>query len=44
MEQIQIQTIGCSLRRSELFTVTRQVAQLNCAPGSEVCCCRLRSC
>ena len=23
--------------RSELFTVTRQVALLNCAPGGEVC-------
>jgi len=31
--QIQIQ--AWSLRRSELFTVTRQVAPLNCAPGAK---------
>ena len=30
-----------SLRRGELFTVTRQAAPLNCAPGGEVCYCRL---
>ena len=24
-----------SLRRSEIFTVTRQVAPLNCAPGAK---------
>jgi len=27
-----------SLRRSELFIVTGQVATLNCAPGAQVCC------
>jgi len=26
---------GLSLRRSELFTVSRQVAPLNCAPGTK---------
>ena len=33
----QTQMRNWSLRRSELFTVTRQVASLNCAPESEVC-------
>jgi len=33
--QIQAQTL--SMRLSELFTVTRQVAPLNCARGGEVC-------
>jgi len=33
MGQIQIHV--WSLRRSELFTVTRQVALLNCAPGAK---------
>ena len=33
MGQIQIQV--WSLRRSELFTVTRQVAPLNCTPGTK---------
>jgi len=32
---IQIQ--AWSMRRSELFTVTRQAALLKCAPGGEVC-------
>jgi len=33
----QIQTQACCVRRSKLFTVTRQVAPLNWAPGNEVC-------
>ena len=39
MNQIQIQ--AWSLRRSELLTVTRQMAPINCAPGGEVGCRRL---
>ena len=35
MRQIQIQ--GCSLRCSELLTMTHQVALLYCAPDAEVC-------
>ena len=35
MGQVQIQ--ACSLWCSKLFTVTRQVVPLNCAPGSKVC-------
>jgi len=37
----QIQTHVWSLRRSELFTVIRQAAPLNCAPAGKVCCRRL---
>jgi len=33
MDKIQIQ--AWSLQRSELFTVTRQVALLNCVPGAK---------
>jgi len=39
MGQIQLQ--AWSLRCSELFTITRQVAPLNCAPGDGVCCSKL---
>ena len=35
MGQIQMQ--AWSLRRSELFTISRQVSPLNCASGDEVC-------
>jgi len=35
MGQIQIQ--ACSQRRSELFTMTRQAAPINCASEDEVC-------
>jgi len=35
MSQVLIQ--ACSLRHYELFTVTCQVAPLNCSPGGQVC-------
>ena len=37
----QIQIHAWSLRRRELFIVSRQVALLSCTPGGEVCCRRL---
>jgi len=33
-----------AVTNSEFFTMTRQVAPLNCTPTSEVCCCRLPCC
>jgi len=33
----RMQNQACGLRPGQLFTVIRQVAPLNCAPGDEVC-------